>query len=84
MLPGVEPDDDVMNTPCPDCNEWSKETLYRVEYTAGGNCWLIWKRHMTLGAARSLAASIETRDTRIIPEQNDKMEQPTLTNDDGI
>lgn len=24
MLPGTEPDDDVMNTPCPQCNPWAK------------------------------------------------------------
>lgn len=24
MLPGTKPDDDVMNTPCPRCNPWSK------------------------------------------------------------
>lgn len=23
MLPGTEPNDDVMNTPCPQCNEWA-------------------------------------------------------------
>ena len=26
MLPGIKPDDDVMNTPCPSCNPWSKHT----------------------------------------------------------
>lgn len=26
MLPGTGPDDDVMNTPCPDCNEWAEKT----------------------------------------------------------
>jgi len=24
MLPGTEPNDDVMNTPCPQCNPWAK------------------------------------------------------------
>jgi len=24
MLPGIKPDDDVMNTPCPQCNPWAK------------------------------------------------------------
>jgi hypothetical protein len=24
MLPGQGPNDDVMNTPCPKCNEWAK------------------------------------------------------------
>ena len=24
MLPGTAPDDDVMNTPCPQCNPWAK------------------------------------------------------------
>lgn len=26
MLPGTKPDDDVMNTPCPKCNPWSRHT----------------------------------------------------------
>lgn len=25
MLPGIAPDDDVMNTPFPQCNEWAKK-----------------------------------------------------------
>lgn len=24
MIPGTKPDDDVMNTPCPQCNPWAK------------------------------------------------------------
>jgi hypothetical protein len=24
MLPGKGPNDDVMNTPCPECNEWAR------------------------------------------------------------
>jgi ssDNA-binding Zn-finger/Zn-ribbon topoisomerase 1 len=27
MLPGKGPNDDVMNTPCPECNEWAKHDI---------------------------------------------------------
>lgn len=31
MLPGTEPDHDVMNTPCPQCNPWAKAKTSRHE-----------------------------------------------------
>jgi len=31
MIPGTEPDDDIMNTPCPSCNKWAKPAINDME-----------------------------------------------------
>lgn len=77
MIPSMEPDGDIMNTPCPECNERS-DALYRVEYYTGANCWLVWKDQMRLAAAQELAQSIDTRDTRIVLDKP-KMKGATAT-----
>jgi DnaJ-class molecular chaperone len=52
MNPGIEPDDDIMNTPCPRCSPWAKNeraaaiaALEAIEarYTDGSDTFEDWK-----------------------------------------